>query len=332
MDLIALDEQRGIATYRGLYAPVSKVWRSPSGRLVAALSNHWHLGVWDADSGRLRFVLDVPPGVTADNADLAFGRNEAEVVFSTGTTAVRWDLSSGRRSNTWKLPAAGLVDQLIQLPSGNWFLFRAEVMRPYEPGPWVCRGRELLPNNTFSELYTIDEFSRWVNQAQLSTDGTVLLVYGASDSSRSYKLFDGRTGKALSIPGLPPLAQTGIVVVAINPAGTRLMVRIPIEGRESRYALFELPTGRHFGDHPLVGRELDDGGSRIADCRMDGLAIIPVGAEEPILRLDYGTTPHNFRSPFSSGGRFISWGRSDGTVCVADWEACRDRLGSYGVR
>jgi serine/threonine protein kinase/WD40 repeat protein len=325
VDVYTLDESRGIRTFRGLSAQIVKVWQSPTSRFVAALAHNWQLGVWEAATGRLLYILDVPTGWSADNAALVFGKDEAEVVFSTGMTAVRWELTSGRRLNTWKLPFTGLVDRLATLPNGNWFLFRAEIERPGGPGPWICRARELKPDNTFTDLYPLNEFSRGVALAELSTDGKLLLVRGASKTGRLFKLYDAVAGKELQVPGLPKVAEQGDML--LNASGTRLMVTTSTG--PGRFDYIELPTGKNLGNYLEQGSVLDDAGRLLAEFK-SGIALRRLGFEEPFIRLDLGTTLHsNTESPFSRDSRFFAWGRTDGTVCVADLEEVMKRVAQF---
>jgi WD40 repeat protein len=68
-----LEPNRGIRRFRGLTAYVRKVAFSPDASSIAALSDEWVVGVWDCESERLRALIEVPPGILADNAAIAFG-------------------------------------------------------------------------------------------------------------------------------------------------------------------------------------------------------------------------------------------------------------------
>src|SRR5207249_1251150 len=112
LDVYRMDNDRGVRTYRGLTGTVEKVWLSPSGKWVAALTQNWQLGVWDRATGQVAFVWEVPAGILADNSAVAFDHDESEVLFASGERASRWSLTGGHRTGVWELPV-GLNDILV---------------------------------------------------------------------------------------------------------------------------------------------------------------------------------------------------------------------------
>src|SRR5262249_51213814 len=67
-----LEYGRGIQTLRGLGRSVNQVRFSTDGRLLAAVADNWQMAIWDLTTGQLQSIVDVPQGVTADNAAVAF--------------------------------------------------------------------------------------------------------------------------------------------------------------------------------------------------------------------------------------------------------------------
>ena len=57
-----LEPGRGIDSLRGLQRSVYTSVFSPDGRMVGALSNDWHVGIWDRTTHRLLHVLEVTRG------------------------------------------------------------------------------------------------------------------------------------------------------------------------------------------------------------------------------------------------------------------------------
>ena len=53
VDIVDIEQGRGIRTLYGLQGKVESVVVSPNSRLVAAVSNDWQIGIWDQPSGRL---------------------------------------------------------------------------------------------------------------------------------------------------------------------------------------------------------------------------------------------------------------------------------------
>ena len=134
---------------RGLSRGVVWITFSPDGRLVAALSTDWHVGIWDGTSRRLLHVFEVTPGSHSDNAALAFTQDGNQFGFSAGQEASLWDTKTGEVIKTWRLPK-GLTDQMAFPEPGRLLLFRTETesgdvgpFTAFDPRkyPRVCRVR-----------------------------------------------------------------------------------------------------------------------------------------------------------------------------------------------
>ena len=120
-----LHEGRGMQSLLGLQTKIERVAFSRDGRLIAALSDDWRVGIWDRTSGQLRYLFDVPAGFFTDNAWMAFDPTARRFAFSGHEHATLWDLETGRLLQTWKLPP-GLQDKLAFHGPDQLFLFRSE--------------------------------------------------------------------------------------------------------------------------------------------------------------------------------------------------------------
>jgi serine/threonine protein kinase/WD40 repeat protein len=120
-----LEDGRGLRRLRGLAEQVAQVRFSQDGRLLAALSHDWHLGVWDVSTGALRYVFESPTGDFADNATFAFDAECAGIAFAAGKAARLWDLRTGKLLKSWTL-LPGYGDQMGFHRTGKLLLFRVE--------------------------------------------------------------------------------------------------------------------------------------------------------------------------------------------------------------
>ena len=125
VDLVELKLGRGIRTLYGLTGVIERTMFSPDGKLVAASSHEWEIGIWEWPSGRLRGVLPSPVGQFADNLAMAFDTNGRRFACSVGHEARLWDLETERTIGQWKL-AEGLSDSLAFLGRDRLLLIRQE--------------------------------------------------------------------------------------------------------------------------------------------------------------------------------------------------------------
>ena len=204
-----LEFERGIQTLRGLSAQVSHVCFSLDGSKLAALAHNWEVGLWDLASGQLLRIIEVPQGLFADNAALAFSQDAKQFAFSTLGEAKLWEVNAGRELRAWKLPL-GLVDCLAFHPSGHLLSFRMETPDP-NVGPFsnahpanyprICKIRDLTDPNAIKPLAEISEFNWQVHCAVAAPDGGWFVVEGVPHTrdrtSRTIRAFDGLTGAEL---------------------------------------------------------------------------------------------------------------------------------------
>ncbi len=329
LDVYRLDEDRGIRTYRGLTGVIEKTWLSPSGRWVAALSQNWQLGVWDRATGAVAFVWDVPAGWTADNSAVAFDENDTQVLFASGERVTRWKLTSGERTGSWQVPL-GLNDSLVTRPGKNPILIRRDRVN----GVLAVRARELGPEGKLTEVYTLADLdARAVSNTFQSPDGRVLLVNVNKDGIRP-RLFDGLSGKPLPFDesALPPNPSGG----QLSDSGLVMTVTGAVDGKAKTH-VYRLPDLKKLGVQLGSLYWIDDAAKLGVTTALNshsetGVALHRVGEEQPVVTFDIGRSPGGNAYGISPDGRFVYWGRRDGTVCVADVNKCLEQLAPFGPK
>ena len=321
LDVVELAENSAVRSLWGLNAPVEKVFLSPRGNWVVGLSA-WQLGIWEAASGRLVGVVEVEPGLTADNAALKFDADEREAVFAAGRRAVKLDLATGREVASWRLPVIGLNDNLAALPDGNWLLFRSERETPgwgEIRRPQSHRTYDLLPGGQIRVRYTLADLSG-VQRAVLSGDGR-LLVIGANPDFGDGRLrplgFDGLTGQPV-----PLSIQDSINGARGSPAGSRMVFPRDVEGIRTETIVFDCESGRRLATHAGGWDAIDDNGRVLAgvvwvkeEAEYRVIEVIDARSGALLKRFDTGGARVN--GQLSINGRFVAWGQADGLVRLA---------------
>lgn len=335
LDVFRLDDGRGVRSYRGLTGVVERVWLSPSGKWVAALSQNWQLGVWDRKTGRAEYVWDVPPGITSDNADVAFDKGDTEVLFASGKRVSRWTLKDGERTAVWTLPQ-GLNDQLLVRPGEAPLLVRRDPM-PTADVRMYLQARELGPDGRLTLRYQVPPEecpAENMNGLTLSADGRFLMTDIKTGPTYRPHLFDGLTGKPI------PLDRAGVptaVAGTLSRTGRVLILNEPVEP-VYRHHLFRLPDFRPLGVHVSNALNYTDDSGQLGlawefeSPATTGVALYRIGEGRPVVTFDAGRPPAGPSMIMSADGRFVCWGRRDGTVCVADVNRCLEQLAPFGKR
>jgi len=197
--LAALQPDRGVKGLRGLSSQSGKVAFSHDGQRLAALAHNWEVGIWNLASNRLEHLVQVPQGDSADNAALAFSRDDSLFAFATSAGARLFDMRTGFELKSWKLPA-GLQEHLWFESTGRLFLFQWE--RPVAGMPGECVVRELSRTNYLEPLYPpLRFFAGRIYHSCLSSDGQVLAVCGSrfqgSYTNHVLRVLNPQTGKLL---------------------------------------------------------------------------------------------------------------------------------------
>jgi len=344
-----LEPGRGIDSLRGLLGSVFRSTFSPDGRLVAAQSNDWRVGIWDRAAHRLLHVLEVTPGSHFDNTALAFSPDGRRFSFSAGQEASLWDLATGELIKTWKLPA-GLGDRLAFPESNRLLLFRMET-ETGEVGPFtdfdpikyprVCRVRELLGPDPLKPLAEIRDCNLYLFGSECSPDGKYYVIEGLGGSPGNVKrianLYEGPTGKKLgALPTQRPIKSEG-GLFNFDPTGT--VLSFVYSGEGDHVFLLEMPSRaviRQFDWGPCClgprARRWLKGSNPTAD-QPGGLTVFEQDRQEPLIKfvLDFGVSPPTGQSQFSPDGLHLVWGNPDGSVTLVDLVEIQRRLSEIGL-
>jgi WD40 repeat protein/tRNA A-37 threonylcarbamoyl transferase component Bud32 len=349
VDIWELEPGRGVESLRGLVRSVYTTTFSPNGGLVAALSNDWHVGIWDRADRRLLHVLEVIPGSHFDSAALAFSPDGRQFAFSAGRDASLWDVATGEPIKTWRLPE-GLVERFAFPDPDRLLLFRVET-ETGEVGPFsnadrrkhprVCRVRNLLRPEPLKPLAEIRDFNFHVFLSECSPDGKYYAIEGLGDSSgkvrRIANLYEGPTGKKLgALPTQNPIDWDG-AWFNFDPTGT--MLNYAYSDHAYRRFLLEMPSRavlRQFDPGPTclgprAKRWLMSSGA--TDDHPAALILLEHGREEPLVKfvLDLGGAVGTGKPRFSSDGQHLVWGGPSGGVMVVDLVEVNRRLSELGL-
>jgi serine/threonine protein kinase/WD40 repeat protein len=339
-----LQDGRGIRTLRGLDAPVVKARYSPDGRFLAAISTHWQVAVWEAQNGALRHVFDVPKGWTADNAGLAFSKDNRRLAFSAGKHARMWDVESGKRLNSWTLPL-GLGDTLAFHRQDKLLLCRFEAKNSkfglsdeesFKKGPRVCRLRDLLAANAIDRpIKEIADFAV-VNGIQTPSDGRYFLIDGwSSAKSRRWtaKAIDAVTGKELCSLSLGEgeLQQHALV---LDPTGKLLAMNGPEQQVRRSWPLVSMPSGKTLDHLDFVGLNgpiaLSPGGELwVSFNEVYAWLVESRGVTKPLVIL--GIDVQWGRPQFNVAGTHLVCTGHRGSVVVCDLKEIQEQLAPFGL-
>lgn len=338
-----IEEGRGIQTLRGLDSSLVQVWFSPDGNLVAGLSYNWKVGIWEQKTGRLQHMIAVPPGVTPDNASLAFHPDGKKFAFAAGRHAALWDLATGKRiGEPWKL-GKGTQDQLVYHPQGKLVLFRVETSDPEVPPfggtdhkkyPRLCRLSELQAGKPLQELKTITTLHRGVIKAALSPNGKYLAVDGhggRAGADRFIMVFDGLTGAELwRLPSqYKPLSRS----LEFDPTERHLAVS-GVSLDDIRGLILEASTGKALEEWPRSPSCFNT--STGYWCTHPprpalGCSLYRMSDKKLLVTLGIDVPDVGYRTSFNRAGTHVAWGNRDGTIFVADIPTVQRKLAAVAL-
>jgi len=334
VEVVSLERGHGLHTLYGLKGVIEKTAFSPDGRLIAAVTHEWQIGLWDWPSGRLRGVLDFPIGRFVDNLGMAFDAAGQRFACSGGHKTRLWDLRTEQRIWERDLPG-GLCDDLAFSAPDSLFLVRCETQSgrsaPFEVhpsiDPCVVRIYDLLSLTPRKAMLEITDFPRQVHAIRSAPGSKLFVVDGVGMEDgrpvRRSRVYSSPSGKLLRDLPTTVEAQTGSLVL-FDPSGTVLAVALEHVGPRARYNLFDLPALSPRGVIDGLTLSLNLGGTQwlgyldATDDQPVRLALGARGRPEPLLEVvrDLPSSPHS--SNFSPDGRYVTVGNHDGTVSVLD--------------
>ena len=204
---------------------------------------------------------------------------------------------------------------------------------PDSPRPLACRDRidprrVLRPKGELHDVYRIDGLdTRQTDNISCSADGRFLAI---DRRSQPALLYDGLTGTPVS---LEATGLTAIARASVSESG-EVLTLAEIAGHGTDTYRFRLPGLTPLGHDPQSLETIDDAnklGANSGPAPSQGVALYRVGDDRPLVVFDAGLPPlGRQRDAPSPDGRFIIWGRRDGTVCVADVNKCMEDLGPFG--
>jgi hypothetical protein len=316
--------------------------------LVAALSNDWHVGIWDLTTHRLLHILEVTPGSHSDNSALSFSPDGRQLAFSAGHEASLWGVVTGEPLKRWPLPE-GLVDYVAFSKDNRLLLFRDEqttaiVGRAAHNRPagrsWIYRIRNLTGAEPLTPIAEIQDFLKTEN-GRCSPDGAYLVLEGWVGSigrrSRSANLYSGQSGAKIA-PLRPANGKPWTrAAFSFDPGGTILSCEFHTD--EWQTSLLELPSRRLVRQLDVCEYRLGPEAKRWVrafEHFWDAAAAFTLFERErdgPLVSfvLDSDQVNGAFSAQFSRTGTHLVWGNSNGTVTVVDLVEVQRRLAAIGL-
>ncbi len=318
-----LESHRGINALRGLSCAARKVWFSANSQRLAALSDDWHLAIWDLARQRLLFVFETPEGVYADNAGGAFDAGGDRFAFATATNACLYDLTTGAVERRWSL-ADGAADQLEFDGQVRPLLLRRE--RPSEaPGEQrrIWRLYE-LGSSKKPTLLCWQTDTNWYAQEMLFQPGGKRFVVwngGNKGTNRIVRVFDVKDGR--EVWKSETELFEGELRMCIDPKGDWFAYTVDLDGRR-RLVRFE-----GFATNPIPDQQFQAIGPSAEAAAYFGkpswLYLYQKGTRQAIpLATDW--TALGDPSAFSPDGKLLAWGTEEGIVLVAEIERVQAEL------
>jgi WD40 repeat protein len=324
VSVIELEPGRGVAELHGLSAQTGRVEFSHDGQRLAALAQNWEVGIWNLASNRLERVFEVPKGLLADNAAMAFNRDDSQFAFATFTDACLWDVESGRLLESWHFPQ-GLVQHLCFDSAGRLLLFQWDW--PPEKEKRMCRVRELFPTRVWKQLAECPGFGGQIYDAVLSRKGEFVAVVGVGTNGMDVvKVFDPINGHELCT--LPDTSHGNDWLVT-DPQTSRVGYSL---GKGKGTGIFRMPGGEFWRNYPLEGVRALSPNGRWLTVLAGERGLVVVRTDDPTRRVTLGFD-HTlaFQSCFSPNGKLLAWGSAEGTVMVSVLEETIRGLEQLGL-
>ena len=342
--VFALKEGRGMSELSGLAARIAHITYSRDGRLVAALAHDWKIGIWEAGTGRLLRLLEVPSGRTPDNSSMAFDATAQMFAFASGVTATLWNVETGRCLETWALPPA-LGDYLFFHGSDRLTLFRWEAKDRgllEGDGPKTYRFYNLLGATPRIPVVENDDHNADFDVSKMDEAGRFMVVGGArlngERRSRSFIAFEAKSGAKLWELPAPRESQFEPTWMAIDPTGSTLVLLKHDESpRDDRTVWFRMPGREWIRDThtkalaalaPTGARWLQGGADRVGQPEFQ---YRPNGLQGPTVVFAQNDSGIPGDQTFSPDGFHAAWGNHDHTLTLCDLIEVQLAMAEYGM-
>lgn len=314
-----LNPHRGIQILRGLTTSARWVWFSRDSHLVGAVSDDWHVAVWELPVGRLVAVFEVPNGAFADSGGGCFDANGKRFAFAAGTEARLYELATGRILNRWHLPESGLMDHL-QFDAAGRLIFARRNVDTSTDKKW--RVYELAADGQPVLLHEQTETNWEPWDMALAAGGERFFVTTHSNKFRprpdirAYDVASGRELWQVVVPGL----HTSEVL--LDPTGRWFAYQLDTN---YHWRVVRLTDFRETGISPPHCRAIGPSGGSFAVHGPEGFQVLGPGSvtESVPLGSDWS---RSFQPSYSPDGKFLAWGTFEGAVLVAEIEEVRRRL------
>jgi WD40 repeat protein len=309
-----VEDGRGIASLRGLAAPVQRVWWSGASRKLAALSDDWDVAVWNAQDSRLTHLLHVPVGKSADNAAAAFSADENRLAFAAGSRVQVYNLQTRTLDCEWKVPLGYCESVRFDKEGRVLFLHCEKDSDESRRRTWALY--RLVPPTTVVPLFRQEEVNWRTWGTSLPREGDWFLVWGGMTNGPGSDvlvmgLSDGKLLHRLPIPRY----YNGLELT-LNPAGT--LVACPTTGPEA--FLYSLPNAVFAGKFPSGHTAMTQQADRVADAveNLGGWQVLNLKNRGRLPRLAIDVGQPN-RPEFSPDGTRLAMPTGDGRVLVANF-------------
>jgi WD40 repeat protein len=316
VSLWQLEVGRGIYPLYGLKAAARRVWFSPNGRRLAALSDDWQLGIWSIESYRLFRLLEAPVGILADNAGGAFDSTGDRFAFASGYEACLFDLGRSTVVQKWSL-ARGFADQMQYDPQGRLLLLRRETNAV--GSGWSWRLFQLTESQEPLLLHEQGD-TNW------SALGLTFLAGG-----RRFLAWNGRPGESQQVIHAIDVASGRELWRATN-CPANIAMQVVLDPAQERFGyLTANPKGSTIlsaSTFQPIGRV--DRNSQGVDVSGDQFLLNQwlvsgrPGVQKIPLMTDWAQL--GFVSAFSPDGKHLACGTEEGVVVVADLPEVRHRM------
>ncbi|MHB9008615.1 MAG: protein kinase family protein [Limisphaerales bacterium] len=323
ISLWEIEPHRGIQRLRGLGAVVRKVWLSPDARRIAALSDDWLVGIWDVESGRLEWRLEVPPGSLAESAGGIFNGAGDRFAFANRDGAQLYDVTSGRTVDAWTLPV-GAGEELQYDAQGRLLLVRME-RDPGAHGPRIWQLRHLAPGGKVIALQRQSDTQDVITSLAFPAGGSCFLAMCVDADTGRNRVLAIDTDSGRERWRRETERTNAWFRVVADPTGTWCLFSCgPGDERTSLVGVVDGQVREVFSHRSFV---LGSSASLRADLPTTSQVLIlenPAAHERIPISFDGLWFSDTFT--FSRDERFFATGNTDGTVLVAGIDEVRQRL------